>query len=117
MKLYFYVNGMLKFVSDELDKLDLRELNDIYEKQETVPFNISLGGGTQGLAETILPNYMLDPYRVYPIEENFAGSFIGYMRSFRFYNCKLEHLKIVNTIIKVFYKEKYCRTRKKCCYN
>lgn len=96
MKLYFYVNGMLKFVSDELDKLDLRELNDIYEKQETVPFNISLGGGTQGLAETILPNYMLDPYRVYPIEENFAGSFIGYMRSFRFYNCKLEHLNILN---------------------
>lgn len=96
MKLYFYVNGMLKFVSNELEKLNLRELNDTYEKQETVPFNISLGGGTQGLAETILPNYMLDPYRVYPIEENFAGSFIGYLRSFRFYNCKLEHLNILN---------------------
>lgn len=96
MKLYFYVNGYLKFISDELPKLNLRELKEISEKQETVPFNISLGGGTQGLAETILPNYMLDAYRVYPLEKNFAGSFIGYIKSFKFYNGKLESLNILN---------------------
>lgn len=96
MKLRFYVNGKLVFVSDELDKLNLRELKETMEKQETVPFNISLGGGSQGLIETILPNYMLDPYRVYPIEENFAGTFIGYIKSFKFYNCLEEYMNINN---------------------
>ena len=71
-------------------------MNDLYEKQEGVPFNISLGGGTQGLAETIMPNYMLNPTRVYPLEENFAGTFIGYMRSFKFYNCGMEYMNILN---------------------
>lgn len=99
MKLYFYVNGNLVFLSDSLPKLNLRELNEPYEKQEGVPFNMSIGGGTQGLAETVLPNYMLDPYRTYPLEEYFAGSFIGYFRIFRFYNCSMEYLDIYNNYL------------------
>lgn len=90
MQLRFYVNGVLVFVTDELPKLKLRELDDAYEKQETVPFNISLGGGTQGLCDTILPNYMIEPYRVYPLEEHFGGSFIGYFKSFKMYDCDVE---------------------------
>ena len=89
MKLYFYVNGKLKFISKELQSLNLRELHDLYEKQEGVPYNISLGGGSQGLIDTILPNYMLNPSRVYPIEENFAGSFIGYIKYFKIYTCPM----------------------------
>ena len=96
MKIKFYVNGNLVFISDELPMLNLRELNDLYEKQETVPYNISLGGGTQGLIETVLPNYMVDPYRVYPLERYFAGSFIGYIKSFKFYTCNLEINDISN---------------------
>ena len=96
MKIKFYVNGNLVFISDELPMINLRELNDLYEKQETVPFNISIGGGTQGLIETVLPNYMVDPYRVYPLEKYFAGSFIGYMKSFKFYTCNLESINISN---------------------
>ena len=96
IKLYFYVDGKLVYVTKELPKFNFHELNDLYEKQEGVPFNISLGGGTQGLAETILPNYMLEPSRVYPLEENFAGSFIGYLRSFKFYNCGMEYMNILN---------------------
>ena len=96
IKLYFYVDGKLVYVTKELPKFNFRELNDLYEKQEGVPFNLSLGGGTQGLAETILPNYMLEPSRVYPLEENFAGSFIGYLRSFKFYNCGMEYMNILN---------------------
>lgn len=95
MKLYFYVDGKLVYITKNLPKLDLRELNEMYEKQEGVPYNISLGGGTQGLAETILPNYMLNPYRIYPLEKYFAGSFIGYMRSFKFYDCSLEYGNIL----------------------
>ena len=86
MVLYFYVNGYLIYVTNELPKLQLRPLNDIYSKQETVPYNISLGGGTQGLCETVLPNYMLEPYRTYPLEKYFAGSFIGYIKEFKIYD-------------------------------
>ena len=39
---------------------------------------------------------MLEPTRVYPLEENFAGTFIGYMKSFKFYNCSLEYMNILN---------------------
>lgn len=96
MVMRFYVDGKLIFVTDEKPKLKLRELAEALEKQESVPFNISLGGGTQGLADAILPNYMLDPYRVYPLEENFAGTFIGFLKSFKFYNCSMEYLNISN---------------------
>lgn len=96
MKMYFYVDGKLVYITKELPKLNLRPLNEEYVKQEGVPYNISLGGGTQGLAETILPNYMLNPTRVFPLEEYFAGSFIGYMKSFKFYDCGLEYGNILS---------------------
>lgn len=89
MKFMFYINGKLMYVTKELPKINLRKLNDLYEKQEGVPYNISIGGGTQGLAETIQYNYMLNPTRTYPLEENFGGTFIGYIKSFKIYNCFL----------------------------
>lgn len=101
MKLIFYVNGKLKYVSKELPRISLRALNDLYEKQEGVPYNISIGGGTQGLAETIQYNYMLNPTRVYPLEKYFAGSFIGYMSSFKIYNCFFEQKIIENNCKKL----------------
>lgn len=94
MKIMFYVNGKLVYITKDLPELSLKALNELYEKQEGIPYNISLGGGTQGLAETIQQNYMLNPTRVYPIEKNFAGSFIGYISSFRIYNCFMEQLII-----------------------
>lgn len=96
VKLYFYVDGKLVYITKDLPEFNFHALNDLYEKQEGVPFNISLGGGTQGLAETVQINYMLEPTRVYPLEENFAGTFIGYMKSFKFYNCSLEYMNILN---------------------
>jgi hypothetical protein len=76
--------------------IDFKALNEIYEKQEGVPYNISIGGGTQGLAETIQPNYMLNPTRVYPLEKYFAGTFIGYISSFKIYDCFMEQKIIEN---------------------
>jgi hypothetical protein len=84
------------YITKDLPKVNLHDLDDLYEKQEGVPYNISLGGGTQGLSETILNNYMLNPTRTYPIEENFAGSFIGYFKSFKFYGCPMEYTDILN---------------------
>lgn len=94
MKLFFYVNGKLKYITKDLPQIDLKALNELYEKQEGVPYNISLGGGTQGLAETIQYNYMLNPTRVYPLEKYFAGTFIGYIKSFKIYNCFMEQMII-----------------------
>lgn len=93
----FYVNGKLVFLTKDLPKLNLRPLKDLYEKQEGVPFNLSLGGGTQGLIETVIPpDYMKLHETVYPLEENFAGTFIGYLYKFRFYTCKMNFFDILN---------------------
>ena len=105
MKLMFYVGGKLVYITKDLPKINLRQLNDLYEKQEGVPYNISIGGGTQGLAETIQYNYMLEPTRVYPLEKYFGGSFIGYISSFKIYNCFMEYNNIYNNYI--FEKNRY----------
>ena len=87
MKLMFYINGKLKYITSKLPKLNLKMLNELKEKQEGVAYNISIGGGTQGLAETIMPEYTMIPVQSFPLEENFAGSFIGDIKGFNFYIC------------------------------
>ena len=70
-------------------------LNEPYDKQEGVPFNISIGGGTQGLLDTV---YSIDstPYDIYPLGKYFGGTFIGYFKSFKFYDCLLNYQRINN---------------------
>lgn len=82
MKLYIYVNGYLKLVSKELPEIILKNLDDSPEKQEIIPYNISIGGGSQGLSERILLNYYDDTEYCLPIEKYFGGTFIGDIKSF-----------------------------------
>ena len=89
MKIFLYVNGKLCLVSKELPKLELKELNDLKDKQIGVPFNISIGGGTQGLCDVIYLNYRKLPEYTLPLEKEFAGTFIGFIKSFKIYNCIL----------------------------
>ena len=96
MRIFIYVNGKLVLCSRNLPMLRLRELDEEYSKQEGVPYNISLGGGTQGLCEVILPNFNQRVDNVLPLEKNFAGTFIGYIRDFRFYSCMMENTGIRN---------------------
>lgn len=96
MKLYFYVNGNLVFISKELIEFNFKELNDTYLKQETVPFNISLGGGTQGLLESILPDYYKFIEYMFPIEKDFCGSFLGDISNFKIYNGHINYPTIKN---------------------
>lgn len=91
MKIYIYVNGYLVFVSKELPEFNFKELNEVYQKQEGVPFNISIGGGTQGLLEEVFVDYYKTTQYCLPIEKNFAGTFIGDIRSFKFYPCFLDY--------------------------
>lgn len=90
MKIFLYVNGKLCLVSKELPILELKELNDLKDKQIGVPFNISIGGGTQGLCDVIYMNYRKLPEYVLPLEKEFAGTFIGFIKSFKIYNCILD---------------------------
>ena len=94
IKIYVYVNGYLKLVSKELPEFAFRELNDVYQKQEGVPFSISLGGGTQGLMETIGPDYMNPTRYILPLERDFGGSFNGDIKSFKMYDCLLNYSTI-----------------------
>jgi hypothetical protein len=94
IKIYVYVNGYLKLVSKELPEFAFRELDDVYQKQEGVPFSISLGGGTQGLMETIGPDYMNSSRYILPLERDFGGSFNGDIKSFKMYDCLLNYSTI-----------------------
>ncbi|MCD8206499.1 MAG: hypothetical protein LUD72_01025 [Bacteroidales bacterium] len=94
MRVTLYLNGKLIFKSKKLPILKLKELDDLCEKQEIVPYNISLGGGTQGLCDVMYLNYRALPKYVLPLEQEFAGSFVGDIKMFRFYNCDLSFNKI-----------------------
>lgn len=91
MKIYIYVDGFLVFISKELPALNFKALDDTYHKQEGVPFNLSLGGGTQGLMEEIFPDYYRASDYVLPLERDFGGSFMGDIKYFLFYGCHLPY--------------------------
>ena len=84
MKVYIYVNDKLKFISKELPLLNLREINEYKTKQEGVPYNISLGGGTMGLCNSLWTNYYDNFDYILPLEKYFAGSFLGDIKFFSF---------------------------------
>lgn len=92
MKIYIYVNGYLKLISQELPEFNFRELNDIYEKQEMVPYNISLGGGTLGLSNSKL----VFEDKIYELNDPeylsnyFNKRFYGELKTFKFYNGPLD---------------------------
>ena len=108
-RLKLYVNGKLFHTIENFEEIIPRALNTDKEKQVGVPFNISWGGGTQGLREnlifssTTLPNgpYIQDP-ECFPdtvlssttfnqlstnilLEKYFAGTFEGGISQFRMY--------------------------------
>lgn len=81
----FYVNSNLIFVSKLVNELVPRRLDDLLEKQVSVPYNISIGGGTQGLLESMTFDGQDPDDLGLLIEKNFAGSFIGSMSLFKLY--------------------------------
>jgi len=105
-KLKFYVNGKLFFVVNDFEEIIPRPLNVEKEKQIGVSYNISLGGGTQGLHDNLtlsgetglqqdpelLPTEILNQTEYsglttnIKLEEYFGGSFIGDISAFRFYS-------------------------------
>lgn len=93
-KLMFYIDGKLKFVVNDFDEFIGKRLNDAMEKQIGVPFNMSLGGGSQGLIETQTFDGRDVADLGLPIQENFGGSFIGGISKFKFNICDLYFTQI-----------------------
>ena len=110
--LKIFVNGRLFMVCEDFEEIIPRPLNTYKEKQVGVPFNISVGGGTQGLKDNLTFSgdcpaelsgitYQQDPEclttedldnTIYSglttnifLEEIFGGSFIGEISAFRMY--------------------------------
>ena len=96
MRLSLYVNGKLVLVSKELPIFNFKKLDDLDSKQEAVPYNISLGGGTQGLCDVVYLNFRETPKYSLPLENEFGGTFIGYFKSFKSYSCQLKYNTIVD---------------------
>lgn len=116
-KLYLYVNGNLFMVVDNFEEIIPRILNTEKEKQIGVAYNVSLGGGTQGLHDNLTfsggcPSelsgitYQQDPeclttedldHTIYSglttqinLEKIFGGSMIGDISAFRMYTEPLD---------------------------
>ena len=110
--LKFYVNGKLFMVTENFEEIIPRLLNTPKEKQIGVGYNISIGGGTQGLHDNLTFSggcptelsgltYQQDPeslttydleHTIYSgltthikLEEYFGGSMIGDISAFRMY--------------------------------
>ena len=93
-KLMFYVNGKLKFIVNNMHEFIAKRLDEHMEKQIGVPFNMSLGGGSQGLIETLTFDGIDTDDLGLPIESNFAGTFMGDIMDFNFYVCDLNFIDI-----------------------
>lgn len=119
--LKFYVNGKLFLKIDDFEEIIPRLLNVEKEKQIGVSYNISIGGGTQGLHDNLTfsggcadsltgMTYQQDPEclttetlsnTIYSglttdivLEELFGGSFIGDISAFRMYTEPLNAAQI-----------------------
>ena len=88
-KLLFYINGFLKFVVNDVDELVAKRLDEYKNKQIGVPFNFSIGGGSQGLIESqTFDGVDVNDINL-PIERYFGGTFIGGISQFKFNICDL----------------------------
>ena len=95
-KLMFYINGKLKYVVEQFDEFIGKRLNEYKDKQIGVPFNMSLGGGSQGLLESQTFDGLDPNDRDLLIQTHFAGTFIGGISQFKFSICDLTYDNIQN---------------------
>jgi len=119
--LKIYINGYLFMVIEDFEEIIPHELNTEKEKQIGVPYNISFGGGSIGLRESLIFSgcsgltgpYIQDPELMsnetlegnpdpgiasinskMVIEPNFAGTFMGGISQFRMYSESLSSAEI-----------------------
>jgi len=96
--LKFWVNGRVVYRVEEFIGLKLRPLNDYSSKQLGVPYNISWGGGSQGLLESQTFGGPDPKDQNLPIATYFTGTFEGELSQLRFYDRPLNLLEIRNNL-------------------
>ncbi len=96
--LKMYVNGRLVLKSKEFIGIQLRALNTWSDKQQGVPYNMSWGGGTQGLAESQTFGGPDPADSGLLLEQNFGGSFLGQLSQLRFYKRPFNVLELRNNL-------------------
>ena len=115
--LKIYINGKLFFVINGFEEVIPRALHTEKEKQLGVPFNISWGGGTQGLRESlsfsagttdyvqvpqVMPDWLLENSSYSGLttdillEPTFAGTFDGAISQFRMYTKPISYPEVVH---------------------
>jgi|2_EtaG_2_1085320.scaffolds.fasta_scaffold00423_20 hypothetical protein len=111
--LTLFVNGRPVFVDDDFEEIIPRRLNTEHQKQVAVPFNISWGGGSQGLYENLTfstsdsgttvdrcPPYVQDPNDLnLLIEKYFAGTYDGGISQIRQYIRPLGNDEIIHNFL------------------
>lgn len=95
-KLYFYINGYLKFVINNFIEFIPKDVRNYREKVQGVGYNMSIGGGTQGLIESVTFDGPDPEDEDGIIEKNFAGTFIGDLSQFKFHIVPLNLCQIRN---------------------
>ena len=93
-KLMFFVDGYLKLVVHNFNEVLFRGFDELKYKVEGVPYNISIGGGTQGLIETKTFNGPDPEDSNLLMQQYFAGTFIGDIQEVRLYDIPLDVTQI-----------------------
>jgi hypothetical protein len=104
--LRFWVDGRVVYRVEDFIGLKLRALNEYSSKQLGVPYNISWGGGSQGLLESQTFGGPDPKDQNLPIATYFAGTFNGELSQLRFYDRTLNLLEVRNNLF--LDKQRYC---------
>jgi hypothetical protein len=93
--LMIYVNGRPVLKNTSFREFIPHKLDVIDELQEGVPFNISFGGGTQGLIDGITISTGVT-YSPGVLENYFSGVYTGYVNEIQLYNKPLRPGEVIN---------------------
>jgi hypothetical protein len=99
--LSIYINGRLFWLLNDYLEFYTTDINTTKEKCVGVGYNISFGGGTQGLSNSYRFNtgstfVQIPEQKDLLIEKNFNGSFTGGIQTLRIYNKSLNVSSIIN---------------------
>lgn len=97
--LKIYSNGVLIFKDPNFKEILTRELSELPELQQSVPFNISWGGGSQGLLESVTFGGKKTSELGKLIEQTFAGTFNGNLYEFKMYTRPLDFTEIQRNFV------------------
>ena len=96
--LRFWVDGRVVYRVENFIGLKLRPLNEYSSKQLGVPYNISWGGGSQGLLESQTFGGPDPEDQNLNIATYFTGTFDGELSQLRFYDKTLNLMEIRNNL-------------------